>query len=96
MAETEAIVGIYGSVDRAVQADPDARLRVAQLLPQYRDPMLQWYDEFLQWLGDTADPESAKPAFPDLASALTQRSPGCKPPMPFSGAPAAIASRAPR
>jgi hypothetical protein len=72
MAETEAIVGIYGSVDRAVQADPLARLRVAQLLPQYRDPTLQWYDDFLGWLADTAEPESAKPAFPDLASALTQ------------------------
>jgi hypothetical protein len=72
MAETEAIVGIYGSVDRAVQADPLARLRVAQLLPQYRDPKLQWYDDFQKWLADTAEPQGAGPAFPGLASALTE------------------------
>jgi len=72
MAETEAIVGIYGSVDRAVQADPLARLRVAQLLPQYRDPKLQWYDDFQAWLADTAEPQSVEPAFPDLVGALTE------------------------
>ncbi|MCW3030314.1 MAG: hypothetical protein JWM66_447 [Solirubrobacterales bacterium] len=72
MAETEAIVGIYGAVDRAVQADPLARLRVAQLLPQYLDPKLHWYDDFQEWLGKTADTEDAKPAFPDLVGALNQ------------------------
>jgi hypothetical protein len=72
MAETDAIVGIYGAVDRAVQADPVARLRVAQLLPQYRDPRLHWYDDFQEWLAETAGAESPAPAFPELGDALTQ------------------------
>jgi hypothetical protein len=72
MAETDAIVGIYGAVDRAVQVDPVARLRVAQLLPQYIDPKLHWFDDFQEWLAETAEAEGDGPAFPDVREALTQ------------------------
>lgn len=72
MGETDAIVGIYGAVDRAVQADPDARARVAQLLPHYRNPELRWYDDFLEWLSGTPVADSSGPAFPDVGDALTQ------------------------
>ena len=72
MPDTDAIVGIYGAVDRAVRDDHVARLHVAQLLPQYRDPKLQWYDEFLEWLAETAPAENSKPAFPELGEALSK------------------------
>ncbi len=57
MPETQAIVEIYGAVDRAIERDPVARLEVARLLPPYRDPKLKWYDEFQEWLGETPAPE---------------------------------------
>ena len=60
MPGTEAIVGIYGEVDRAVQLDPLARLRVSQLLPEYQTPGVSWYDDFLTWLAETR----AAPDFP--------------------------------
>jgi len=50
---TEAIVGIFGEVDRAVQLDPLARLRVSQFLPEYQTPGVRWYDDFLKWLAET-------------------------------------------
>jgi hypothetical protein len=50
---TEAIVGIFGEVDRAVQLDPLARLRVSQLLPEYQIRGVRWYDDFLKWLAET-------------------------------------------
>ncbi len=50
MPGTEALVGIYGEIDRAVQLDPLARLRVSQLLSEYKDPSVRWYDDFLKWL----------------------------------------------
>ncbi len=70
MAEAEAIVGIHGAVDRAVQEDTAARLRVAEVLPGYLDPKLRWYDDFLDWLGQTAKPSHPAPAYPDLAGSL--------------------------
>ena len=60
MPGTEAIVGIYGEVDRAVQLDPLARVRVSQLLPEYQTPGVSWYDDFLTWLAETR----AAPDFP--------------------------------
>ncbi len=62
MPETQAIVEIYGAVDRAVERDRAARLQVAQLLPPYRDPKLQWYDEFQEWLGEPAGAEGSGPS----------------------------------
>ena len=71
MAETDSLVGIYGAVDRAVQADTAARERVAQLLSPYRNPKVHWYDDFQEWLGGAAGADSAEPAFPEVADALT-------------------------
>jgi hypothetical protein len=70
MSETDAIVAIYGAVDRAVQTDPEARAKVATLLDQYRDPQFRWFDEFQEWLG-TSEPESAE-ASDQLEGALRQ------------------------
>jgi hypothetical protein len=70
MADTEAIVKIYGALDRAAQADPAARQRLAELLPQYRDPEFHWYDDFQKWLADTSGAKDASPAQPDPEKAL--------------------------
>jgi hypothetical protein len=79
MTETDAIVGIYGAVDRAVQSDPQARARVATLLDQYRDPQFHWFDEFQEWLGieqlDNAEapPDQLEAALGQLAEAEPSR-----------------------
>jgi hypothetical protein len=72
MAEREAIVRIHGAIDRAVQADPKAREQVAQLLPRYRDPKLQWYDEFRKWLTDTGGKDAAGEIDPDPVAAVKE------------------------
>jgi hypothetical protein len=73
MSEIEAIVGIYGAVDGAVQGAAEARARVSKLLPLYRDPDLRWYDEFETWrkrtLGRAVDSD---PLFPGLQKALSE------------------------
>jgi hypothetical protein len=73
---TEVIVGIYGEIDRAVQLDPLARVRVSQLLPEYKVPGVRWYDDFLEWMDETREtpspeePKISERAFPDLTAAL--------------------------
>jgi hypothetical protein len=83
MAETDSIVGIYGAIDDAVQQDRAARERLAEVLPQYRNPELHWYDDFKEWLaegygaaggGDAAVAPGAVADFPDPESALNQLS----------------------
>jgi hypothetical protein len=83
MAETDSIVGIYGAIDDAVQKDRAARERLAEVLPQYRNPELHWYDDFKEWLagddgaarGDgTADADGAVADFPEPETALNQLS----------------------
>ncbi|MGO9488505.1 MAG: hypothetical protein ACLQBB_05700 [Solirubrobacteraceae bacterium] len=72
MTEIDGLVGIYGAVDRVVQTEPEARAQVARLLPLYRDPELQWYDEFEGWL-KRERPEAAEhreTMFPPLQEAL--------------------------
>jgi hypothetical protein len=68
---TEAILKIYGEVDRAVQEDPLARVRVSQLLPEYQTPGVHWYDDFLKWQQEArgaSQPEA--PSEPEVAQAL--------------------------
>ena len=73
MAETDATVGIYGAVDRRVKADPVARAQVAQLIEQYQNPDLSWYDDFNGWLAETPESEGATPTlFPNLPDALDE------------------------
>ena len=71
MAQTDAIVEIYGAVDRAVQADPQARAQVSKLLGPYEDPQFKWFDEFEEWLGGSA-PDSAEAPRDQLERALGQ------------------------
>jgi hypothetical protein len=74
MSEIDALVGIYGAIDRAAQTDARARAAVSRLLPQYRDPSLRWFDDFERWLKKERpgvdDPE--KPLFPGLPEALEE------------------------
>jgi hypothetical protein len=71
MSETDAIVGIYGAVDRAVQEDPQARARVATLLKQYKDPQFHWFDEFQKWL-DISEPQRTEDPSAQLKGALDE------------------------
>jgi hypothetical protein len=71
MTEIEAIVGIYGAVDSAVQGDGEARARVSRLLALYRDPDLHWYDDFEAWL-KRAQGQADDPLFPGLREALCE------------------------
>jgi len=70
MAETHAIVGVYGAIDRAVQNDPQARASVATLLDQYKDPRFHWFDEFQKWRR-ISEPGSAEPPHAQLERALS-------------------------
>jgi hypothetical protein len=74
LTELDAIVGIYGAVDEAVQSDSDARARVAQLLPPYRDPDVHWYGDFVRWLSEERGvvAKRSESRFPALADALEQ------------------------
>jgi hypothetical protein len=81
MAETDSIVGIYGAVDEAVQTDSAARERVAELLAQYRDPKVHWFDDYKKWLAGATGAESSGPAFPDAETALRELA-GTAPPTP--------------
>jgi hypothetical protein len=69
MGETRDLIGIYGAVDRAAADDPEARARVARLLPPYLDPDLRWFDEFEAWTEDKRE-ESAEAPFPSLGESL--------------------------
>src|SRR5688572_16613686 len=70
MGETRDLIGIYGAIDRAVATDPERRAAVSQLLPVYRDPDVQWFDEFEEWTRELREEESADPPFPSLEEAL--------------------------
>jgi hypothetical protein len=69
MSELADFVGIHGAVDRAVVADPARRAAVAQLLPLYQEPGVQWFDEFEDWTRELREDQSEDP-FPDLKEAL--------------------------
>lgn len=71
MAELDAIVGIYGAVDQAVQGNQELRTAVSQLLPSYQDHELHWYDDFQTWLSGAEAKAPAVP-FPSLPAALTE------------------------
>jgi hypothetical protein len=69
MSELTDLVGIYGAIDRAVAESPERRAAVARLMPVYRDPDAQWFDEFEAWTAELA-PRAADPPFPSLEEAL--------------------------
>jgi hypothetical protein len=75
MGEIDAIVGIYGAVDRAVSSSEEARARVARVLPLYRDRNLRWYDEFEGWLRRSSGRAAGEPLFPALPDALAELRP---------------------
>ena len=72
MSEIDALVGIYGAVDKAVQGSPKLRADVSRLLPLYADPGLQWYDDFEAWLKETRAEPVSGPLFPELEEALSK------------------------
>jgi hypothetical protein len=69
MGETRDLIGIYGAVDRAAADDPEARIRVARLLPLYLDPDLRWFDDFEAWTEHKRE-DSTEPPFPPLEESL--------------------------
>jgi hypothetical protein len=74
MGETRDLIGIYGAVDREAARDPEARKRVAQLLPVYEGDdeelgKVHWFDDFVDWTNERRQDESRE-ALPDLEEAL--------------------------
>lgn len=69
MGETRDLVGIYGAVDRAAAGDPEARDRVARLLPAYLDPDFRWFDEFEAWTEEKRE-DFTEPPFAPLEESL--------------------------
>jgi hypothetical protein len=70
VGETRELFAIYGAVDRAVAGDSEPRERVAQLIPFYRDPDFQWFDEFEAWAKEGRPAEPALRELPSLDQAL--------------------------
>ena len=69
MSELEDLIGIYGAVDRAVQANSDLASTVAPFLGGYRDPRaIGWFDEFEAWTREVS--ENSEFTFPDFGSAI--------------------------
>ena len=71
MSELEDLIGIYGAVDRAVQANSEPfASTVAPFLGGYvRDPRaIGWFDEFEAWTREVS--ENNEFAFPDFGSAI--------------------------
>lgn len=69
MSELTDLVAIYGAIDHAVKADPDRRAAASQLLPVYKDPEAEWFDELEAWIAERA-PEGVAQPFPSLEEAL--------------------------
>ncbi|HEX2414747.1 MAG TPA: hypothetical protein VHJ37_05995 [Thermoleophilaceae bacterium] len=70
MAEIADLIGIYGAIDRAVVRDPNRRSAVSQLLPLYRQPGVQWFEEFEEWTRELRADEPRGQLFPSLETAL--------------------------
>jgi hypothetical protein len=69
MGEIRDLIGVYAAVDRAV-ADTERRDAVSQLLPLYRDPEVQWFEEFEAWTRELRPDVPAEEAFVSRDEAL--------------------------
>lgn len=70
MSEMRDLVAIFGAIDqRLVDSPQETREHVALLLPRYRDPDVQWYDELVRWVLDHRESDEQEP-FPDLETAV--------------------------
>ena len=69
MSEMRDMVAIFGEIDRALVENREARQAVAQLLPEYEDPEVQWYDAFVEWVREHREVDEGEP-FPTFEEAL--------------------------
>jgi hypothetical protein len=67
LSEISDLVAIFGEVDRRlVDASQELREHVATLLPEYANPEVRWYDEFLEWTA-----ELGRQRFPEVDEAMS-------------------------
>jgi hypothetical protein len=70
MGEIRNLIGVYGHIDRAAVADGERRAAVSQVLPLYRDPEVQWFEEFQAWTRELRPDTPEDEAFPSRDEAL--------------------------
>ncbi|MGH9138439.1 MAG: hypothetical protein ACRD0G_15580 [Acidimicrobiales bacterium] len=73
MSELEALVAVYGAIDRAVVEDAGRTSAVAPLLgPYIEGKATGWFEPFDTWIVSTRRDRPNEPLFPDVEEALRE------------------------
>src|SRR5688572_4840002 len=70
MSEIRNLIGVYGHIDRTAAADSERRAAVSQVLPLYRDPQVEWFEDFQAWTRELRPDTPRDEAFPSRDEAL--------------------------